>query len=337
VTEHTWTDGARGFADGRRLRIGTRRSRLALWQTEWVAAELRALHPGLEVDIVPVQTLGDRDKATSLAGLGQVGVFTKEIEEALLDDRCDLAVHSYKDLATRLPDGLVLGAVPRRADPRDVLVSRSGRALDDLEPGSVVGTSSIRRRALLLNQRPDLRVAELRGNVPTRLRAVGVALDDGRAPSGERLDATLMALAGLVRLGLDRFATQILPVDRFLPAPAQGALALQIRGDDPEVAALLAPLDHPSTRRATAAERAFLAAMEGGCHVPLGALADADGGAVRLRGAIVHPAGERSVEGVRTGDDPLEVGRGLAAELRRRGADEILALLETASAIAEVR
>ncbi|MBW2275938.1 MAG: hydroxymethylbilane synthase [Deltaproteobacteria bacterium] len=315
----------------RRLRIGTRRSRLALWQTEWVATELRRLHPGLEVEVVPVQTLGDRDKATSLVGLGRVGVFTKEIEEALLDDRCDLAVHSFKDLATAFPDGLAIGAVPKRADPRDAIVSRSGKTLVELEPGSVIGTSSLRRRALILHRRPDLRVIGLRGNVPTRLRAVGVDLDEGKDPTGEPLDATVMALAGLSRLGLDRHASEVLPVDEFLPAPAQGALAIQIRADDQRSASVLAPLDHGPTRATTRAERAFLARMEGGCHVPLGAFAEIDGDRVRLAGIVVDPDGGHAVEGERSGKDPEELGQALAEELCGRGAAEILSSLNTAT------
>lgn len=313
-----------------RLRIGTRRSRLALWQTEWVAAELRRLHPSLEVEVVPVQTLGDRDKATSLAGLGRVGVFTKEIEEALLDGGCDLAVHSFKDLATELPEGLVLGAVPERADPRDAFVSRTGQTLAQLSPGALVGTSSLRRRALILHRRPDLRVTELRGNVPTRLRAAGAEIDEGRPPSGEPLDATVMALAGLTRLGLERFASDVLAVEEFPPAPAQGALAIQIRADDRRAAQLLAPLDHEPTRTTTRAERAFLAGMEGGCHVPLGAFAKREDGSIRLAGIIVDTKGVRAVQGVRTGSDPEKLGRALAEELRGRGADEILACLDGA-------
>jgi hydroxymethylbilane synthase len=312
---------------GRVLRIGTRRSRLALWQSERVAYELRRHHAGLHVEIVPVQTLGDRDKATSLVGLGRVGVFTKEIEEALLDGRCDLAVHSFKDLATRLPRGLVLGAVPERGDPRDAIVSRSGARLAELDPGSLVGTSSLRRRAILLHARPDLRVTDLRGNVPTRLRAVGVDLEEGRDPAGEPLDATVMALAGLTRLGLERHASDILSVDEFPPAPAQGALAVQIREDDARAAEMLAPLDHEQTRVTTRAEREFLAAMEGGCHVPLGAFAELDGEQIRLSGIVVDPGGGRAVRGVLSGSEPAALGRSLAAELRSRGADEILGRL----------
>jgi hydroxymethylbilane synthase len=315
----------------RTFRVGTRRSRLARWQAEWVAGALRAAHPGLSVEIVGLETLGDRDKSTSLAGLGRPGVFTKEIEEALLDGRCDLAVHSFKDLATRLPEGLTVGAVPERADPRDALVSRRGGSLADLEPGALVGTSSLRRRALLLLRRPDLRVVPLRGNVPTRLRAAGIDLEDGREPAGPPLDATLMALAGLERLGLDRHASEALDPAFFPPAPAQGALALQIRSGDGHAGRLVAVLDHGATHRAVAAERAFLATLEGGCHVPVGALAVAWDTGVRLSGVIVEPDGSGVVEGERSGRDAEQVGRELALELKRRGADGILARLAAAS------
>jgi len=308
----------------RGIRIGTRSSRLAMWQTEWVAAKLRRLHPGVEIEVVPIRTLGDRDRSTSLAAMGRVGVFTKEIEDALLDGRCDVAVHSYKDLATSLPDGLVLGAVPVRADPRDALASRSGLGLDDLEPGGLVGTSSPRRRALILHRRPDLRVADLRGNLPTRLRAAGIALDEGRDPEGEPLDAVVVALAGLERLGLTEHATEILEADSFPPAPAQGALAVEIRADDHRTAGIVSALDHGPTRWATAAERAFLIAMEGGCHLPLGALAETDGDRGRLDGAVIDPDGTSAVRGSASGRDPAEVGRSLAEELLGRGAAELL-------------
>jgi hydroxymethylbilane synthase len=309
------------------FRIGTRRSRLARWQADWVAGALRAAHPGLAVEVIGLETLGDRDKSTSLAGLGRVGVFTKEIEDALLHGRCDLAVHSFKDLATRMPDGLVLGAVPKRADPRDALVSRPGLGFDGLPPGALVGTSSLRRRSLLLLRRPDLRVVGLRGNVPTRLRAAGIDIADGRAPEGPPLDATVMALAGLARLGFEGHAGEVLEPAFFPPAPAQGALALQIRAGDDRARELVAVLDHEPSRRAVTAERTFLATLEGGCHVPVGALAEVRGVEVRLFGMVVEPDGSRAVEGELAGADPAELGRGLAMELKRRGADGILSRL----------
>jgi hydroxymethylbilane synthase len=312
------------------LRIGTRRSRLALWQTEWVAARLAERHPGLAVELVPVETLGDRDKATALAGLGRAGVFTKEIEDALLADRCDVAVHSYKDLATRLPAGLVLAAVPERADPRDAVISRSGLPLDRLPAGARVGTSSLRRRAQLLVRRPDLQLTNLRGNVPTRLRAAGIRLDEGKTPTGPPLDATLLALAGLARLGFAEHATEVLDPLEFLPAPAQGALALEVRADDRRARELVGALDHGPTRVATTAERTFLEVLEGGCHVPLGALARLVGDEVRLTGTVCALDGSREVRGDARGTDPREVGARLAAELVDRGASAIIAAVQAA-------
>lgn len=309
------------------LRIGTRRSRLARWQAEWVAERLRAARPGIEIEVVGIETLGDRDKSTALAGLGRAGVFTKEIEEALLDGRCDLAVHSFKDLATAMPAGLIVGAVPERADPRDALISRGGSPLRDLEPGALVGTSSLRRRALLLYRRPDLRVRDLRGNVPTRLRAVGIDIDEGRDPQGPPLDATVMAMAGLIRLGHRDHAGEVLDPGFFPPAPAQGALAVQIREDDRELAVLAGLIDHRLSRLAVTAERAFLETMEGGCRAPIGALAEVAGGEVRLAGMLLSSDGCRAVAGERSGIDPAPVGRELALELKAGGGEEILACL----------
>jgi hydroxymethylbilane synthase len=315
------------------IRIGTRRSALARWQSGWVAAELRRSWPRLEVEVVTLRTLGDRDRSTALSALGRAGVFTKEIEDALLDGRCDVAVHSYKDLATRLPEGLILAAVPQRADPRDALVSRSGLGLDDLPAGSVVGSSSLRRRAQLLELRRDLEVRNLRGNVPTRLAAAGLEVEGGRPPAGEPLDAALLALAGMTRLGLADRASEILAPERFLPAPAQGALALEVRADDRRALEAAAALDHWPSRRATAAERAFLAAMEGGCHAPIGALARLEGDELALDGALTQLDGLEAVRGTARGSDPELTGRSLAAELKSRGGERILA--ETAARLSE--
>jgi hydroxymethylbilane synthase len=308
----------------RTIRIGTRRSQLALWQAEWVARTLRELHDDLTVEILHIRTLGDRDRATALSQMGTQGVFTKEIEDALLQDRCDVAVHSFKDLPTRTPGGLALAAIMRRADPRDALVSRSGAKLADLPPGSIVGTSSLRRRSQLLHFRPDLRVAELRGNVPTRLRAVGVAMEGSREPKGDPVDATILALAGLERLGVDNHATEAISVDRMVPAPAQGAVAVEIREDDKAAAEVVQSLDHLPTRRATAAERSLLQAFGSWCHIPVGALGSADGDLVHLVGVVGDLSGERLVRGECSGADPEEVGHRLAEDLRKRGAGEIL-------------
>ncbi len=245
------------------LRLGTRGSRLARWQSEWVAARLRALHPGLDVELVEIRTLGDIDRTSPLAAIGGLGLFTKEIQRALLDERVDLAVHSLKDLPTRGPEGLVLAAVPAREDPSDALISPRFRTLDALPPGAKVGTGSQRRRAQLLAIRPDLDVRELRGNVETRL-------DHARLG---KLDAVVLASSGLKRLGLEAEITETLLSERFLPAVGQGALGIECRADDRATRDLLGPLNDPATRRAVLAERQVLADLEGGCTIPLAAWA----------------------------------------------------------------
>ncbi|MBD3334577.1 MAG: hydroxymethylbilane synthase [Candidatus Eisenbacteria bacterium] len=315
---------------GRTLRIGTRRSRLAMWQSEWAARLLRELHPGLKVDIVPVRTLGDRDRDSSLAGMGRTGVFTKEIEDALFDGRCDLAVHSLKDLPTALTPGLSLAAILERADVRDAWICGAGLGLDEAPEGATVGTSSLRRRSQLLHRRPDLKMTELRGNVPSRLRAAGAPVEEGGTPK-TRVDATILAYAGLKRLGLERYASEILEPETMLPAPGQGAVAVEIRADDAGTAELLLPLDHGPTRLATAAERGFLEALGGGCSVPVGALATVAGRQIHLRGVVAGAEGRRRLTGETTGDDPLRLGQELARELVDRGAGEILERLRGAA------
>ncbi|MFH1279640.1 MAG: hydroxymethylbilane synthase [Candidatus Eisenbacteria bacterium] len=308
----------------RRVRIGTRRSRLALWQSEWVAGLLREAWPGLEVDVVPVRTLGDKDRTTALHGMARQGVFTKELEEALLDERCDIAVHSMKDLPVRFPGGLRLAAVLEREDPRDALVSHGGRTLAELPEGGALGTSSLRRRSQILHLRPDLRTSDLRGNVPTRLRAVGIAAEKGETAPEPAFDATVLAYAGLRRLGLDHLVSEVLPVETVLPAPAQGAVAVEIRSDDRGAADLLRPLHHEETDRRVTAEREFLEALGGWCHVPVGALATIRDGAVDLEGFVGGPDGVTVLREKVEGEDPVETGRRLAEVLAERGATEIL-------------
>ena len=311
----------------RGVRIGTRRSQLATWQAEWVAAKLRHAHPGLEVQIVTVRTLGDRDRRTALHGMARQGVFTKEIEEALFDGRCDVAVHSMKDLPVRFPEGLRLGAVLEREDPRDALVARGGLTLNELPPGARLGTSSLRRRSQLLRARPDIVVGDLRGNVPGRIRSAGVPVEPGEdAPADSPYDATILAVAGLGRLGWARVVSEILPTDVMLPAPAQGAIAIELRAGDEELLDLLGPLNHAPTARAVTAEREFLEALGGWCHVPVGALAeivDARGN-IHLKGFVGDPDGGEVVEDQIRAADPGEAGRALAARLEERGAREIL-------------
>ncbi len=287
------------------LRIGTRASRLALHQTELVAARLRAAWPDLAVEAVAITTAGDRDRTSPLTSGEGAGWFTSAIQEALLADEVDVAVHSYKDLPTARPEGLVIAAVPERADPRDALVSRGGATLAGLAAGAVVGTSSPRRAAQTAALRPDLELRPIRGNVETRLAKVD---------AGE-YDATLLALAGLERLGLEGRASHVFGFEEMLPAPAQGALAVECRRDDAETLRLLAAIDDRDLRRLVSAERAFLAALEAGCGYPAAAWAESFGTTLKLHG-LVAPEGVivRSKAGGPIGAGP-GLGRALAKEL----------------------
>jgi hydroxymethylbilane synthase len=301
------------------LRIGTRGSALALWQARHVAAAIAALPGAPATEIVEIHTQGDRVLDVPLSQVEGKAFFTKEIEDALLDGRVDLAVHSLKDLPTELPPGLVLGAVLEREDPRDVLLTRDGAGFATLAAGASVGTSSLRRRALLARWRPDVELAELRGNVPTRLRK----LDQGH------YEAIVLAAAGVKRLGLAERISEFLPLDRVPPAVAQGAVAIEVRDGDERVLATVRRLDHAGTRATTAAERALLNRLEGGCQVPVGALATLDGDALHLRAVICSLDGARSVGGRRSGTvaEATAVGRGLAEELLADGGDAILAAI----------
>src|SRR5262245_38105757 len=296
-----------------RIRIGSRGSMLALWQAEHVKARLAEL--GHDVSIQVITTTGDRLLDRRLEAVGGKGAFLKEIEEAMLAGEVDLAVHSLKDVPTALPDGLRLCAFLERADPRDALVSGSGRRLRELAGGSKVGTTSLRRQAQVRALRPDLEIVDLRGNVDTRLRK----LRDGA------FDAILLAAAGLTRLGRLGEATEILDTDTLLPAPGQGAIALESRNEDGAVADAVAPLNHPDTARAVAAERAFLAGLGGGCNVPLGAYAEADGAGLRLRALVARADGSAVVRGERRGTDATALGRALADDLLAQGAGALLA------------
>jgi hydroxymethylbilane synthase len=293
------------------LRIGSRGSALALWQAEHVRTRLEAL--GHTVAIVVITTTGDRIQDRRLESVGGKGAFLKEIEEALLADEVDLAVHSLKDVPTALPDGLGLVAILERADPRDVLLS-AGPGLDGLPRGARVGTTSLRRRAQVRARRPDLDVQDLRGNVDTRIRR----LREGA------FDAILLARAGLVRLGRADEATEVLEPEVLLPAPGQGAIAIECRDGDARTAEAVAALDHPATARAVTAERAFLAALQGGCNVPLGAYAEPDARGLRLRGLVAREDGTRVLRGEVRGSDPAALGRALADELLAQGAEELL-------------
>jgi hydroxymethylbilane synthase len=305
----------------RRLRLATRGSRLALTQSAWVARRIEE-RLGVSTELVTVRTTGDRLADVSLAAVGGKGLFVKEIEEALLAGRADLAVHSAKDLPARVASGLVLAAFPERGDPRDALVAREGiPSLAALPPGARVGTGSVRRSAQLLAGRPDLVIVPLRGNVPTRLER----LDEGR------VDAIVLAAAGLDRLALAARIVERIPPDVLLPAVGQGVLAVETRADDP-LAEDLTALSDAATGRAIAAERAFLARLEGDCNVPLAALAEPDGGRLRLRGLVASPDGARVVRGEAEGGDPEALGAEVAEAVLARGGEAVLAPLRREAA-----
>jgi hydroxymethylbilane synthase len=304
------------------INIGTRGSPLALVQAEMTKAALLAAHPALKtqgIEIVPIKTTGDKVQDRTLSEIGGKGLFTKEIEEALLDGRIDLAVHSMKDMPTFLPDGLVIAALLAREDPRDVLISPIADSIAALPPGAVVGTASLRRQAQLLALRPDLQVQPLRGNVGTRL---------DKLARGEAA-ATLLALAGLKRLGKANAATAILSTDQMLPAVAQGAIGIEIRENDDRIKALVAPIDHAPTTIAVTAERAFLAVLDGSCRTPIAAHAEIFGTALRLRGLIALPDGTRSHRVEDTGNATIEgaaaLGRALGEKLKALAGPDFLA------------
>ncbi len=292
-----------------RIRIGTRGSALALAQANEVRQRLMHAHALAETQLetVVIKTSGDRIQDRPLSEAGGKGLFTKEIEEALLAGGIDLAVHSMKDMASVLPDGLVIGAYLPREDVRDAFVSLKCSALSDLPKGAVVGTSSLRRQAQVLKLRPDVRIVAYRGNVDTRLRR----LEDGVA------DATLLACAGLRRLGLADRITSPVPVELMLPAVAQGAIGIEIRAGDEAAAKLIAPLNHQQTALCVTAERAFLARLDGSCRTPIGGLAQLIGGRLILRGQILSPDGSLSHEASREGapQEAIRMGEDAADEL----------------------
>ncbi|MBI2089000.1 MAG: hydroxymethylbilane synthase [Deltaproteobacteria bacterium] len=301
------------------VRIGTRGSKLALAQAQWVKACLEAKCPGIEVQTVIIKTSGDRFLNTPIQAIGGKGIFVKEIEEALLRREIDLAVHSMKDLPTELPSGLTIAAIPEREDSRDALVSREARTLSDLPRSSKVGTGSLRRRAQLLNYRPDLSVLPIRGNVDTRLKK----LDRGE------IDALVMAVAGLRRLGWTDRITEYLAPEVCLSAVAQGALGIETRENDP-ARGMVSFLDHPATATEVVAERAFLQRLGGGCQIPVGARAWVAGEKLKMMGVVGDTEGRRVFRGEIAGlaSEAEELGQRLADKLLRDGADTILASKE---------
>lgn len=299
------------------LRIATRQSPLALWQAHYVKERLEAHHPQLRVELVPMVTRGDVILDTPLAKVGGKGLFVKELELALLEDRADIAVHSMKDVPVEFPEGLGLSVICERGDPRDAFVSNRYENIAALPHGSVVGTSSLRRQCQLAASRPDLIIRSLRGNVGTRL---------SKLDAGE-YDAIILAVAGLQRLGLESRIRQPLSAEQSLPAVGQGAVGIECRLDDERTLALLAPLNHAETAVRVTAERAMNTRLEGGCQVPIGSYAELVDGNIWLRALVGSPDGKTMVRGERRGPakDAGALGVSLAEELLNSGAREILA------------
>lgn len=299
------------------LRIATRQSPLALWQAQYVKQRLEALHPGLTVELVPMVTRGDVILDTPLAKVGGKGLFVKELELALLENRADIAVHSMKDVPVEFPEGLGLVTICEREDPRDAFVSNHYSDIDALPAGSIVGTSSLRRQCQLAARRPDLVIRSLRGNVGTRL---------SKLDSGD-YDAIILAVAGLKRLGLESRIRVALSAELSLPAVGQGAVGIECRLADERTRMLLAPLNHHDTTVRVAAERAMNTRLEGGCQVPIGSYAELHDGELWLRALVGAPDGSKMVRGERRGhpDDAVQLGISLAEELLDNGAREILA------------
>ncbi len=287
-----------------KIRVGTRGSVLALRQTEEVMRALKAVWPFMEFELMVIKTTGDKVMDTPLFKIGSKGLFVKEIEEALLEGRIDLAVHSLKDLPTKLPPGLTIGAIPKRLDPRDVLILPEGE-------GRRIGTSSLRRMVQLRRLFPHFEVISIRGNLDTRLR---------KLKRGE-VDGLVVALAGLLRLNLEVEGIKVL--DELIPAPGQGALAVECREDSPFMD-LLKEVSDPSSEKAVFCERAFLMEMGGGCQVPLGAFAECEGKEVKIKAFVSSFDGKRYFYGEHKGEDPVEVGRFLAKLLKGQGAEEVL-------------
>lgn len=305
-----------------KLIFATRPSALARWQTQWVINALQKIHPALECEEKIITTQGDKILDKPLPEIGGKGLFTQELESELLSGAVHCAVHSLKDLPVENPVGLTIGCIPERGEVRDALISRAGLTLTTLPANASIGTSSLRRAAQVLSLHPDLRVQSLRGNVDTRLRK---ALDG-------QYDAILLAGAGLTRLGLEGHVSEWLSLEVMLPAPGQGALAVQCRADDKETLALLSRLEDDSTRKAVSAERAFLQRLGGGCAVPVAAFAQKISEKrleISLTGLVISPDGKKVIRVTGQGTEPLKLGQQLAQQALTEGASEILSLLPT--------
>ncbi len=299
-----------------RLLIGTRGSSLALAQTNEVVEKLKKTAPNVRYEIAPIKTQGDKMHDIGTSAVEGKNLFTKEIEDALIESRVDVAIHSMKDLTTELPPGLVIAAVPERLNPRDVLVSRRKEKFAQLPGGARVGTSSARRKAQLLAARGDLEIVDMHGNIDTRLRKL----------RGGDYDAIVLAAAGLIRLGLEKSATEFLATDVMLPAVGQGALALQGRKDDAEVMDLLSKLNHEPTRKAVDAERAFARRLGANCRTPIAAYAKLEGNSIVIEGMVAAPNGRMLLRSriVSDGPDAAKVGEELAESLLKKGAEIVL-------------
>jgi hydroxymethylbilane synthase len=300
----------------RAVTIGTRGSKLALWQAEWVRSALMQRFPGSQVELLIIKTQGDKILDVPLAKVGGKGLFVKEIEEALQVGRVDLAVHSMKDMPTEIPAGITIGAVPERETPGDVFLSRDGRTLRETPLGAVIGTSSLRRAAQLRQLRPDVKIVSLRGNLDTRLRKLET----------EDLSAIVLAAAGVKRLGLEQRITEHLPLEFMLPAVGQGALCIEIREKNPRIQPMAAALDHSPTRMAVMGERAFLRRLQGGCQVPIAGYGRVDGGQFTLTGLVASVDGKTLIKHALIGpsSNAERIGIELAEILLSRGADQIL-------------
>ncbi|MFZ5641098.1 MAG: hydroxymethylbilane synthase [Bacillota bacterium] len=300
----------------REIIIGTRDSALAMWQTNWVVDNLKKLNPDYTFKIISMKTQGDKILDVALAKIGDKGLFTKELEVAMLNKEIDLAVHSMKDLPAVLPEGLIIGAICERFDPRDVLVSRNGLKLADMPPGAQIGTSSLRRCSQLLNYRPDFNLVSLRGNLNTRMAKL----------ERENMDGIILAAAGIERLGWGDRITERIPFEVSLPAVGQGSIGIEIRGDDEEVSRVVQKLNHQASELSIKAERAMLRKLEGGCQIPIGALGRVEEGRLTLQGLVASLDGRELIRDTVSGpaENAAALGQELADKLIARGADKIL-------------
>jgi len=297
------------------IRIGTRDSQLAMWQAEWVQSQLTKLYPHLNFELVSMKTKGDKILDVPLSKIGDKGLFTKELEQGLLNDELDMAVHSLKDMPTLLPPGLIISAFCEREEPRDVFLSKNGVRIEDLPSEAIIGTSSLRRKSQLKHYRPDLRFMDLRGNLQTRWRKL----------QESDMEGIVLAAAGVKRLGWEDRITEILPEDIMLSAVGQGSIAVEIDEKRLDIVELLSRLNHTPTEQAVHAERTLMRKLEGGCQVPIGALGQVVEGQIVLRGMVASLDGVRLIKAEAKGTDPETVGIEVANRLIDLGATSILA------------